>query len=205
MTARITKETTRDEFMTEAKRLRAIADEANTAFLLYLYEAERMPNVWKDSGYTFVQLIERTNLCRPSRYLKFKNARDRLGAKGIAGVGAYAVIAAGAFQELADQKEIVAEARIWEQTNGTTISEQSAQQIARDLRSRTVGVRTGHKSYVTVAKELEAAKQEIARLQAEVALLRDENAKLKAAAPVDEDTPPPAPRARRQRSVRVAA
>jgi len=197
MTSRITKQTTFEEFSIEARRLRSLADEAEADFLSYLYEAEQVPSLWKGTGYTFVQFLDNTNLCKATRYLNYKTAREGLGVRGITGVGVHAVVAAGRFQDPAKQREVVEEARAWEETNGTTISEQSASRIGRDLRSRQLGARLGHKSYATVAKELDAAREEIDRLRAENMALREEIAQLR------KDTasePAPASRRRGRRS-----
>jgi len=171
---RINKSTTLEQFIAEAKRLRTLADDAEGDFLSYLYEAEQVTGLWKDTGLTFLQFLEQTNLCRPSRYDGYRAARNGLGAKGIEGVGIHAVVAAGRFRDAGKQREMLDEARTWERTNGTPISAQTVSRLASDLRSRILGAGAGHKSYTALASELVAAKEECDRLRVENATLRAE-------------------------------
>lgn len=163
---------TTEEFLTEARRLRQIADDAECEFLEFLYQGEGQPSIWADTGYTFDEFITRNHLCDPLRYQRYKRTREALGPQEIRGVGAHAIIAAGSFRDPRAQREIIVEARTWERTNGTSISKRSAQHLARDVRTRQAAARSRHKTYA----QLEAENH---RLRAQVEELKKRNAELR--------------------------
>lgn len=204
--SRITKSTSLDEFVSEAKRLRALADTALGEFLSYLYEAERTPVLWRDSGYTFVQFLKQANIIEPSRYMAYKSVHENLGARATQGVGVHAVVAAGRLNDADQQRELLTQARAWEKTNGTSISAQTAKSLVDAQKSRAIGFRTGNKRYETLVRDLDLAQAEVDRLHAENDALRAENETLRAEVETLRGGATPVARpARRARVTKVAA
>lgn len=165
---------TTQEFLAKARELRASADEARRTFMDFLCEAESQPEIWQGSGMSFPEFVEKNDICKAVTYIKYKRVRDTLVRSETEGVGTHAVVAAGSLREPGAQREVIAEAKKWEQENGTTISEQSAERIARDTKMRLVGASKGHSSYLSLLKDNERLVEENVRLRAEQTALRAE-------------------------------
>jgi hypothetical protein len=171
--------TTLEEFVARAKLLRGKFDEAERELLDYLVWAEGQTFWREETGHTdFVQVLEHFSLCKPSRYIAW---RDQTAKHGTAArsVSVNALVEANKFTEPAVQRDLIDQAAKWEEANGTPISPQSAATIGRDQRSRQAALVTRGKSYATVTAELENARREIARLTEENKNLRAEMAALK--------------------------
>jgi hypothetical protein len=144
---------TSEEFVAEAKRLRANADRAEAEFLEFLYRGEQNAAMWQGAGYaTFEQFIEAANLCRASRYVAYRKMRTHHG-EIVTRVGVNASVAAASLPSIEEQAEVISQAQICEKVNGTSISEQTARQIARDVRTREAAHRSGHRSYSALLAE----------------------------------------------------
>jgi len=185
----------REEFLRRARELRAEADAAEQRLLEFLYEGERQRDIWADTGKTYPEFIESANLCKAVRYLAYKRVREGLGAEAVANVGAHAVVAAGALSNPKDQKEVLDRARLWEKSNGTAISEQSARRIASEAKVRSVMLHTRAKGYAELAEENERLKAENERLAQENAMLRAELKKLRPTNGHEKANPARSPRA----------
>lgn len=135
-----------------------------------------------ETGLSFAEFVERADICRAARYLAYRRVRDALGAKAVSAVGLAAVVAAGGVSNPKQQREVLEEARVWEGTNGTSISDQSARGLVRDIKSRQAAISTQHKSYLTLARENARLCSELSRLKQENEALRAELRKLKSPA-----------------------
>lgn len=166
------------EFMHVARELRELADVAEKEFLSFLYEVERHPAIWEEAGRSFVEIIESNNLTRPGRYSGYKRTRDSLGEEAISGVGMHAVIAAASLKTKEEQQEVLSRARMFEKTNGTSISEQSARNFAREAKVFDIGRRTT-KGYAQVFEENERLKARVVQLETENLALKSELQKVK--------------------------
>jgi hypothetical protein len=162
---------TLEQFVAEAKRLRAEADHAEERFLEFLYQGEHTPNLWQGSGQTFEEFIERENICVAIRYIKYKRVRKNVG---VPGVGTWAIMAASKLTAADDQREVIAEARLWERTNQTTISERTAKEIASSVRTRNAARAVGHKRYQTIAEENVELRAKLAEAEETIKVLRAE-------------------------------
>lgn len=166
-----------EDFTAHAKELRGRLAEAEREFLDYLVWGESQ-NFWRNTGLTYLQLLDQLNLVKPARYDAHKRMTTQHG-DAAAKVSVNALVEAAKFKEPAAQREILDQAAKWEETNETPISPQSAASIGRDLRSRIAATVTRNKSYNTVVAELETARREVERLTTENKNLRAEIAALK--------------------------
>lgn len=163
-----------ETFIARALELRSAADEAEREFLEFLYEGEHTDGLWQASGLTFGEFIERNNLCKAITYARFKRIRDGLPEAMTTGVGTNALIAAGAFSDPTAQREVLDEAKKWEQTNAVSISRQSAERISRDVKVRHAAARSNHRGYSEIVAENERLREEVQRLREENVALRAE-------------------------------
>ncbi len=173
---------TTEEFVIEARRLRAEADDAESRFLSFLVRGEADRAVWAGSGKSYPEFLEGNDLCKATRYIRYKRVLEGLGGDAVAGVGANAIIAAGKLSDPAAQRDVIAEARKVEATNGTTISEQTAERIANETRARFIGASSRNHGYVALAAEADRLRGQVAKLKEENIALRAEIRKLRAAA-----------------------
>ena len=166
-----------ESFVAEARRLRRAADDAEEKLLTFLYEFEtKHREVWAPAGKTFVELITEANIIKAvPRYVAWKRVREGLGEGGIAGVGTNGVVAAGSLKTAGEQKEALDRMRAHEKVNETSISEQSAERIARETKLLHIG-HARSKGYAELMREneslrakLRAAEQTIVALRAELA------------------------------------
>ena len=165
------------EFLAEARKLRQDADAADGKLMLFLYEGEKSPQIWSDTGMTFVEFIEGAHICKATRYLAWKRTRETLGEKGIAGVGVEAVIAAGGLKSSAEQTEVIQRAKQFEKINETSISEQTAARYAGDAKIRALPSSHRTKSYSELLRENEVLKEKLRAAEQTIALLRSERKK----------------------------
>lgn len=167
-----------EDFLAEARRLRTAASSAERAFLDFLMEGEAQPAIWQGTGMSFVEFIVHQNLCRAERYLRYKRMRAQHGV--IDDVGIEAIMAAGGLADIGSQRAVLQEARVWERTNGTTISEESARLLARDTKQREAGPRgTRHRGYMELLADNERLVAENLRVNEENKALRLELRQLK--------------------------
>lgn len=165
---------TLDQFIARAKELRAAADTAERELMEFLRAAEQQPSIWKGTGLTFPEVVERFNICKAIRYEAYKRMNAAHTVDELA-VGMNAIVAADKLKSGGAQSEVLAEAKKWEEANGTSISEQSAARIARDTKQREAAGRTRHRSYTSLVEEnarlqrdLEVARTKIAALRVEL-------------------------------------
>lgn len=170
-------EMTLEKFVEEAKRLRREADDAEHHFMEFLCWAEEQ-DFWRDAGLTFEQLLSRHHICRPERFLGYKRTFKTVGAESTKAVGVHAAVAAGKLGNEAQVQEFLSEARTWEETNQTSMSEQSAGRLLRDMKVRASASRK-HKSRESLANENERLRAKLEELKQENAALRKENRELK--------------------------
>jgi len=163
---------TESEFVSKAKELRAQADAAEELMFEFLLAGEKRPSLWDGAGLSFLQFIERANLCRAARYDGWKKTREAVGAKAVREAGVAAAVAASVLPDDA-KKEVIDQARTFRDTNGTPPSEQTARSIVRDVKQRDAALRTKNKGYLDLANENAFLRRENERL-------RDENMALKA-------------------------
>lgn len=176
-----------ESFVQEAKRLRHEADTAECRFFTFLLEAEKQ-DFWRQTGKTFVEILEANEICRATRYIKYKRGLE-LAGDDAKSVGAEAVIQAGMAKTVEQAREIVEEAKIFESTNQTSISEQSAQRIRRDVRSREIGAVHGRKTYAALVEENEKLRGEVERLRTENVALKGQLRKLRGKGASKGDSP----------------
>lgn len=124
-----------EDFVARAIELRKNADDAETAFLTFLCEAEDA-GVHQGAGLSFTELLTRNNICRPERYAKFKRVFTTLGDDVIKDVGTHAVVAAGDFSTPEAQNNVIESAKRWEKANDRPISEESAKRISKEQKVR---------------------------------------------------------------------
>lgn len=161
------------QFCDKARELRRAADEAEEAFLSFLYTNEKNTEMWKGTGMTYPEALERANLCKAVRYLAYKRVLEGLGPKTIEGVGVHAVIAAGALKSPDEQREVIDRTRVWEKTNGTKISGQSAKRMVQDVKMINLG-RKRMRGYAEIVAENERLREQNRDLTQQVATLRAE-------------------------------
>lgn len=167
-------EMTTEQLVAEAKRLRAVADEAEEELMLFLYQAEQRPHLWGGSGRTFLQFLEANNICRAARYDGWKRAYEGCGPEAVRAAGMEAAVAAGGLKDEAAAKEVLDQAAVFRRTNGTPASGQTARTMARDVKMRRAVTRTSNKGYLQLAKENDRLRKENDRLKEENAALRAE-------------------------------
>lgn len=175
---------TTEQFIQRAKELRREADDAEERFLAFLYEGESMRQIWADGTgcATYPEFLERNNICKAIRYMRYKRVCDGAGPDAVQGVGVEAVMAAGAFTAPEPQREVLAQARTWEKTNGTAISQQSANRIAHDVKVRSAAQSPRAKGWAELVVENEQLHAEVEQLKSENASLRAELKKAKTSA-----------------------
>jgi len=168
-----------ETFIAHARELRAAVDSAEREFLLFLVGGEQQPEMWQSSGsVTYDGFLKATGLCCPARYRNFVASLES-APELTREVGAAAAVQAGKLQA-SDRVELLEEAKSWEETNGTTISEQSARSLAARIRDRGAVRRSGHISYSTLSVRLAHAHATIDKLKQELELERIEKRSLQA-------------------------
>ena len=178
---------TLDEFVTEARRLRADADHAEDALMRFLLGAEADPRIIEGCGVSFVELLKREHIVDPTRFARWKRVALGLG-DAASGVGVEALVAAGALADERAQRNVLARARLFEASNGTTISAQSAQRLVAEEKVREIGARHpgGYRDLAAenarLREKLAAAEQTIVALRAELRALKGTRTKARAAA-----------------------
>jgi len=180
-----------EEFAVRAKELRSNVDAAEREFLNYLVWGESQ-TFWQETGYTYLELLKHLSIVEPARYDAYKKMTAQHGAA--ADVSVNALREAARFQTREAQREVLDQATQWEKTNETPISPQSAEKIARDVRSRMAAITTRNKGYASVVAELETARRDVERLTNENRNLRAELSALKVRYKVSK-----APKAKRTR------
>lgn len=168
-----------EEFISAAKELRAAVSKAEDGLMEFLLSVEQQPKIWAGHGDTFLRVIEANDLCRPVKYDRWKRVRLGLGKEEIAGVGVHGVVAAGKFNEPEKQREVLAEVRQVEIANETKVSEQTANEIAKNVKQRHGFRENGHKTYPTLLSEVDRLRLQLAQRETEISALRAENAALK--------------------------
>lgn len=163
---------TLDEFVTGARALRAEADRAEDRLMRFLLDAEQDPQVTEGTGLVFLELIKRENIVEPTRYVRWKRVTLGLGSAAD-GVGVEALVAAGGLADEAAQRNVIARAKLFEESNGTTISAQSAERLARDEKMRDAGVRAPG-GYSQLLAECQRLRERVAGLEQENVALRAE-------------------------------
>lgn len=173
-----------DEFVAEAKRLRACADDAERQFMEYLLAAEEEPSIWEGSGLTFLELIERAGICEATRYSAWKRGQRNLAEAGVdaASVDVKATIALASVRKVEDVRTAVERFAEWTEANGTSISSSSARRIVREVKIGGAAARTRHRSVASMEEEIEKLRADNEELREAVKQLKAENRKLKRAA-----------------------
>lgn len=131
-----------EAWLTEAKRLRTEEAVSTAAFFEHLQAGETNENLWRRGGgfANFAEAIQASNLCKPSRYLKFKDAVARIGIERVRAYGVDAAeliltIPHGAPSrrepEKAAEAAVLAENDAFIERNHTPPSEQQARAILR--------------------------------------------------------------------------
>lgn len=168
---------TLEAFVARARELRAKIDVAERAFLDYLVWGETQ-TFWHDTGYvSYLELLKHLSLVDTARYDAYKKMIQQHGSA--AKVGVNALREAARFTTKEAQREVIDQAAAFEAVNEVPISEQSAEKITREVRSRMAAITTRNKGYASVVAELETAKREIDRLRIENQNLRIENRHLR--------------------------
>jgi hypothetical protein len=161
-----------EQFIKKAKQLRTEMDRAARSFVVFLIDVEENhPEVWKDKGITFIELLDQQDICKPSSYERCKRI---IKAHGPAtdGLGFYAILAASKLDTPRGQREMLDQARTFEHTNGVAISEKSANDKAREIKLRFEPTKTRMRGLA----ELEVENQ---RLRTRVSELEQENKNLR--------------------------
>jgi len=178
---------TMKQFLARARALRRDADVAERRLFDFLHDAEG-ETFWRESGRTFEELLRAENICEPSRYTGYRQARQLLGDVD-PDVGVAAVIAAGRMKRREQAQDVIDQAKTWEATNGTAISQQSADCIGKEVQERAAGVRNKSAHYSTLSNENDFLREEVAKLRTmnaalkkELRAYKTENAKLRKAA-----------------------
>lgn len=171
---------TLDEFVRRAKAVRREADDAEHRFMKFLCWAEEQ-DFWKGAGLEFTQILSRYDICRPERFLGYKRTWKTVGPEKVREVGVHGATAAGKLREPRAVREFISEVKSWEDTNKTSISEQSANRLLRDtkLRSAPQSSTKHHKTRETLVGENERLREQVERLKQENAALKKENRDLK--------------------------
>lgn len=158
---------TQEEFVRLARAARDAESAAGLALLDLLYDVEKNhPEAWQGSGHSFETFIEDVaDVCKATRYLRYKATREGAGVKAMEGASVNAVIAAGSMKTPQGQREVLDEARRHQAVNGTALSEQTANTIARE-----VGLRMAPKStFGAIVKQNDRAKDTIEDLRQKLA------------------------------------
>jgi hypothetical protein len=164
---------TTEAFVSMARELRRLADEAEDRLFVFLCEGEVHEEIWRPSGLSYLEFIGRANLCRVERFVAYKRIHDGHGADAIAGIGVHGVVAAGSLKTPGEQREVIERVRSWEKTNGTAISAQSAERIARDTKLVELG-RHRSKGYTEIVRENEMLREKLRVAEQTIAALRIE-------------------------------
>jgi len=170
---------TRAEFIAEAKALRAAADEAEERYLEFLYQMESKPEIWRDGGRSYIEVLEHDVGCAAIRYARYKRVREALGIEALRGAGVHGIIAAGALRTQTAQRELLDRARHFQETNGTPPSERSAQDLLREQKLREAVVTTRNSSYAVLVEQCEKLRARVKELESQNAALRAEIRTLK--------------------------
>lgn len=169
------------EFILKAQSLRTKAKDAEREFLVFLVSGESDEVMWRALAPTYDGFLKQTNLVDPARYRNFRASLER-APEMVAEVGVEASIAAGSLKSTAAVREALSEARVCEETNGTSISEQTARAIVNKLKERTAVRSAGHKSYPALLSELERVTADRDRWREKAEAYKAEVASLKASA-----------------------
>jgi hypothetical protein len=172
------------------RQLRLEHDEAGRRFMEAAYAIEQRPVLWQATGRTFPEFLEANNICKAVRYLGYKRVRENLGAEEIAGVGVEAVVAAGSLKSHEAQRDLIGQAKNFEKTNGTSISEQTARKMSQEAKIREASSSGRHaKGYLDLVRENEQLRADMAELRnerdslaAELRIVKNELKQTKAAA-----------------------
>ncbi|APU88924.1 hypothetical protein Rctr197k_118 [Virus Rctr197k] len=161
-------------FITEAKRLRAAAENAETKFMEFLLAGEKKPDLWRSWGSTdYPSFLEGNNICKAIRYIKYRNVALNLGIEPIREIGMSGILALSKLPTLGEQQDGLGEMQAFVNTNGTSISEQSAERIVQDTRMRDVGKRAAGQSYAKLLEDNKKLLAQNAELKERIKSLKD--------------------------------
>jgi hypothetical protein len=164
---------TLEEFVAEARRLRAAADSSEREFMMYLREAD-LANWWMAHAATFAALLKKYDLCAPERYANACRALDLVPLHTVKTIGMHGSVA---LLSVPPEKrdEAAATLMVKAQNNGVPLSAQTARSTlapfldpkpppmteAAKLRQRIEQVEQENKR---LRRELREKEREIARL-----------------------------------------
>jgi len=156
-----------DEFVATARRLRVEADVAERALMEHLIAGEANEDLWRPHGFSaFAEVLSQTDICKPSRYARYKAAKGLLGDDVIAAVGVTGSVLAAEVPDEGARAKVVEHMAAWVAANETALSEQTAKAI------RNRHFRPSKRPRVL------ARMDRVAELDAEVKALRKENRSL---------------------------
>jgi polyhydroxyalkanoate synthesis regulator phasin len=161
-------------FVAEARRLRVAADEAELAFMGFLYEAERHHIFWRGIVRKFEELLRAHSICDPSRYRTYKEAVQLVGQNKLDSVGPAGAQEIGKSRTQEEANELVDELYQFHASNGRFAPSHTAKNIADQIRNRFLGAEKGAKRYLTLMKENEKLRAKVADLESKVVALKQE-------------------------------
>lgn len=168
---------TYDEFISEALRLRRAADDAQHRLMRFLWDVEQTPEIWADSGLTFMDIVKRNDLCDANRYRQWRVAYEDDPSLA-SSVGIYAVLEAGKMNDPRDRRELLQEAKHLEAKKQTSCSQETAGKLGKGIRERKraeISGRKGrHDSWLTLHKRVERLQERVSKLELENGALRAE-------------------------------
>lgn len=156
-----------DNFVAEAKRLRTRADIAEQEFMEFLLKNEGRESMWRGCGFvSFDNVLDTTQICRPSRYRRWKLSRDIVGEGVVSRIGIDGAWRAAEIPDVARREACIKHMVDFVDRNKVPVSAQTAQAIQR-------------KYFIPQKQSREERRdQTVALLRKEVSELKRENRKL---------------------------
>lgn len=173
-----------EEFILEAKQLRAAADEAEQKFMEFLFEGEKNESIWQGFGMTYLEFLERNGVCRASRYARWKKGRVKaekaLGEAQAKSFDFEGIMAFGGRIKVEEVPEAATRMLKWKESNQASLTQFAASKITKDTRNSFAVHRAGTPSMATLEEKVSRLSEEVDTLKTRIEALKDTNRTLRA-------------------------
>lgn len=166
-----------DELIKFLRELRSAADASEQRFLFALVAIEKS-GVWRRHNLrgekTFLEWIDRQNLCRPARYNNWRQAVDRVDFDVIQLIGVHGTIRCGSIEDESQRSAVAGLMVDTAQHNGVPLSDQTARAKVEKICGPSPSRSQTQKTLIQrLQGELRAARAKIQELEHELKLLRE--------------------------------